>query len=86
MTAAPDRDARWELMEMLRRLVLIGFLGLVEPGTVMQLLLATFFCVVSLGIELEAPTSPFISLHLPSITPLCACRCTWGWSSRRGRS
>ena len=49
----------WELAEMFRRFVLVGVLGLDywDPGSVIQLTLATLFCIVYLVVQVQ--TSPF---------------------------
>ena len=47
----------WELAEMARRLVLVGFMGRVEPGSVMQLVIAMVFSLLFMVIQLQS--SPF---------------------------
>lgn len=43
----------WELAEMIRRFVLVGLFVVVEPGTIMQITLATIFCAVYLMVQLQ---------------------------------
>jgi hypothetical protein len=47
----------WELPEMFRRFLLVGLLSIVNPGSVVQLIVATTFCILYLVIQLLA--SPF---------------------------
>ena len=49
----------WEVIEILRKLFLIGFSTLVYPGTYIQLLFAISISVVALGLHLAA--SPYRS-------------------------
>ena len=49
----------WEVIEILRKLLLIGFSTLVHPGTYIQLLFAISISVVALGLHLAA--SPYRS-------------------------
>lgn len=44
---------------MSRRLWLLGFMNLVRPGTVLQLVMPICFCVLYLGMQIQA--SPFKS-------------------------
>ncbi len=41
----------WEIMEMLRRLVLVGIFVLIERGSVTQLVAGTLFCAVYLLLQ-----------------------------------
>jgi hypothetical protein len=50
----------WELLEMVRRLVLVGVMVLVSRGSVTQLVIATVLCAVYLLLQTEA--SPFEDL------------------------
>ena len=50
----------WELVEMTRRLVLVGLMMNVSRGTVMQLVIGNVFCTVYLCIQMQV--SPFIDL------------------------
>ena len=50
----------WELVEMLRRLVLVGLFVLIERGSVTQLIYATVYCLVHLLVQLQA--APYKSL------------------------
>jgi len=45
----------WEVMEMLRRFVLVGVFGIwpMEPHTIQQLVVATLFCLVYLILQLQ---------------------------------
>lgn len=49
----------WELAEMARRLVLVGFLVVVEPGKIIQVFLGTTFSAAYLMIQLQA--KPFVN-------------------------
>jgi len=49
----------WELMEMLRKFLLVGVMVLVEPGTLLQISIGTIFCAVYLLIQLQA--RPYLS-------------------------
>jgi hypothetical protein len=51
----------WELCEMARRLVLVGFLvvGPFERGSMMQLTTATVICIIYFAIQLLA--SPYVT-------------------------
>lgn len=44
----------WELVEMIRRLVLIGFLVVVEPGSLIQLVLGTTFAFLFFALQMQA--------------------------------
>ena len=44
----------WELAELLRRFLLVGLLGIVRPGHVVQALLATLYCLLHLVVQLMA--------------------------------
>ena len=50
----------WELMEMLRRFLLVGLLGIVRTGSIEQLVAATLFCILYLMIQLQA--RPYVSV------------------------
>lgn len=47
----------WELMEMFRKLMLVGVFQLILPGSVMQIIIAFFFSFMYLVIQLQA--APF---------------------------
>ena len=47
----------WELMEMLRKLLLVGIFGLIEPGSILQIAVGTIFSAVYLMVQLQA--SPY---------------------------
>jgi len=47
----------WELMEMLRKFLLVGLFVTVMPGTIMQISLGTIVCAVYLMVQLQA--SPY---------------------------
>lgn len=51
---------RWELLEMLRRLVLVGLLVVFKPGTIYQIFCGTSFCAAYLMIQLQA--RPYVRL------------------------
>ena len=54
------------LMEMSRRLVLVGVMVLVYRGSVTQLVLATVFCAIYLTIQMEVrPSEDHIHVRLP---------------------
>lgn len=75
----------WELVEMLRRLVLVGLMVLYQ-GTMMQIIVGTFIAILFLLLQVHASSGPSLppysrSTHafapMPS-TPLvflCCCRC-----------
>jgi len=44
----------WELLEMLRRFLLVGYLSNFARGSITQISLATLFCIVYLVIQLQA--------------------------------
>jgi hypothetical protein len=47
-------STRWELMEMARRLFLVGVFVDIEPDTITQLMVGTIFCAIFLMIQLLA--------------------------------
>ena len=49
----------WELAEMMRRFILVGLLVVYEPGTMMQLVAGTSFCVGYFAIQIQ--TAPYRS-------------------------
>lgn len=51
----------WELVEMLRRLVLIGFFILLDRGSITQLIAGTIYCLFHQLIQMLA--APYKSLH-----------------------
>lgn len=63
----------WELMEMSRRLTLIGFLVVVEPGSMLQLVLGTTFAFIFFIVrEIITPAEPMtklLSTCLSSFSP-----------------
>ena len=44
----------WELMEMLRRFVLVGVMVIIERGTIFQITVGTIFSAVYLLVQLQA--------------------------------
>jgi len=44
----------WELMEMLRKFLLIGLLVTIEPGSVIQIVMGTVVCATYLMVQLQA--------------------------------
>lgn len=68
------RDVRpryywWELMEMLRRLFLIGFLVVIEPGSLLQLCLGSAACLPKLCTGGMLLATSFLSVCVPRIAP-----------------
>ena len=47
----------WELMEMLRKFLLVGLFVILKPGSIMQLAVGTTFCAAFLMVQLQA--SPY---------------------------
>ena len=57
----------WELLEMLRRFLLVGLLSIVSPGSISQLMSAAVFCVLYLAVQVHAgpyknPKDNFLAL------------------------
>ena len=44
----------WELMEMLRKFILVGLFVTIEPGTILQISSGTIFCATYLMVQLVA--------------------------------
>jgi hypothetical protein len=56
----------WELVEMGRRLVLVGFAVLMRRGSVLQLVWAAGFCQVYLLLQMQAsPCTPRAAVEAP---------------------
>jgi hypothetical protein len=54
LTACTLLCARWELMEMMRRLCLVGIFVLVQRGSFMQLIVGCAFCALYLLLQMQA--------------------------------
>ena len=44
----------WQLVEMVRRLVLVGFFVLVNRGSIVQIVLGSIFCAIYLLMVMQA--------------------------------
>ena len=44
----------WEILEMLRRFLLVGLMSIVLEGSVVQLMIASLFCILYLIVQLQA--------------------------------
>ena len=61
----------WELIEMLRRLLLVGLMQImVESGSALQIVLGTVFSVVFLLFQVQS--SPYVSLHDDHLSSSCS--------------
>ena len=57
----------WEVLEMVRRFLLAGLMSIVNEGSVVQIVLATLFCILYLVIQLQAkpfknPSDDYVAL------------------------
>ena len=44
----------WELMEMLRKLILVGFAVVYQPGSILQIVTGTIVCAIYLLLQMQA--------------------------------
>ena len=70
----------WELIEMGRRLVLLGFMSVIEPGTVLQLMIANVFSLLYTVIQLQASpyrdeSDGYMAVCVSSCITLCLMCC-----------
>ena len=61
----------WELVEMLRRLLLVGLMQIVvASGSALQIILGTVFSVVFLLFQVQS--NPYVSLHDDHLSTACS--------------
>ena len=86
----------WELLEMLRRFLLVGLLSIINPGSIMQLGTATIFCILFSSLQLQAkpctcchkyePPIPGLASHSSMIRLAqinCSLTTTWRWATQQ---
>ena len=44
----------WELMEMLRKFLLVGLFVIIQPGSILQIVIGTITCAIFLMVQLQA--------------------------------